>query len=212
MRIQTFVFNPFYENTYVLYDDSKEAVIIDPGCYEAYEKEELVSFIAENELKPVAIWNTHCHIDHVLGNAFCKRHFKIPLLVPEGEKDVFNAIPSYSSNYGFQQYEAAEIDQWIEPTGTLQFGASHLQILYAPGHSPGHLMFFEEKSNQLIAGDVIFRESIGRTDLPGGDYATLEQSIKTQVYKLKLEVTIYSGHGPTTTVQHEIANNPFVKP
>ncbi|MFZ9044662.1 MAG: MBL fold metallo-hydrolase [Cyclobacteriaceae bacterium] len=211
MRIQTFVFNPFFENTYIVTDDTREAVIIDPGCYEDYEKQELVSYIGENKLKPVAIWNTHCHIDHVLGNAYCARHFNIPLLVPEGEKPVLDSVPAYSSNYGFQQYEIAEVNEWIPNKGILSFGTTQLDILYAPGHSLGHLMFLERKTNQLIAGDVIFRESIGRTDLPGGDYATLERSIREQVYTLQEDVVIYPGHGPTTTVGHEAIHNPFVR-
>jgi hydroxyacylglutathione hydrolase len=212
MRLQAFVFNPFYENTYLLYDETGECLIVDPGCYEPYEQHELTTFVEENSLSPKAVINTHCHIDHVLGNAFCKRHFDIPLKVPKGEKVVLDSVPSYSSNYGFQQYEPAEVDAWLDEVGLISFGKTELKILYAPGHAPGHLMFLHEPSDQLIAGDVIFRESIGRTDLPGGDYQTLESSIRTQVYTLADEVVIYPGHGPQTTVGHEKANNPFVKP
>ena len=212
MRVHTFVFNPFYENTYVLYDDSRAAVIIDPGCYEGYEQQELIQFIKDTNLKPVAVWNTHCHIDHVLGNAFCKRQFQIPLLVPIGEKAVLDAVPAYSSNYGFQKYEPAEVDQWIDAPSTLSFGNTELEVILAPGHAPGHVMYYHKPTAQLLAGDVIFKESIGRTDLPGGDFVTLEKSIKTVVYTLPENVVIFPGHGPTTTVGHEKQFNPFVRP
>ena len=211
MQLHKFEFNPFYENTYILYDETGEAIIIDPGCYEPYEQAELTNFITKNQLKPVAVVNTHCHIDHVLGNAFCKRQFGIPLQIPVGEQEVLDAVPTYSSNYGFQRYEQAEVDSHFENEGKLSFGQTELKILYAPGHAPGHLMFLHEESKQLIAGDVIFRQSIGRTDLPGGDFDTLEHSIKTQVYTLADEVTIFPGHGPSTTIGYEKQHNPFVK-
>jgi glyoxylase-like metal-dependent hydrolase (beta-lactamase superfamily II) len=212
MNIHSFVFNPFYENTYVLYDESGEALIIDPGCYESYEQGELVAFIAEKKLTPVAVVNTHCHVDHVLGNAFCKKQFGIPLWIPSGEKEVYSAVHVYSANYGFTRYEAATVDVLIPQAGELTFGQSKLSILFAPGHAPGHLMYYHKETSNLIAGDVIFRESIGRTDLPGGDLSTLEKSIREQVYALPDTVIIYPGHGPTTSVSHEKTNNPFVKP
>jgi hydroxyacylglutathione hydrolase len=212
MELHSFVFNPFYENTYLLFDNTGQCVIIDPGCYETYEKNELVAFITDHSLTPVSVVNTHCHIDHVLGNAFCKRQFDIPLQVPLGEKVVLDSVPTYSSNYGFQQYDPAEVDEWLPESGTVNFGETELKILFAPGHAPGHLMYYHEKSQLLIAGDVIFRDSIGRTDLPGGDFATLEKSIREQVYSLPKNVTIFPGHGPSTTVEYEMSNNPFVKP
>ena len=210
MKLHSFVFNPFYENTYLLYDETGEAVIVDPACYRPEEQSELVDFIATKKLHPVAILNTHCHIDHVLGNAFCQRQYGVRLHVPHGEKVVLDAAPSYSSSYGLGQYEPARVDQWLDGGGTIGFGQTELSIHYAPGHSPGHVMYYHEPSGSLIAGDVIFRESIGRTDLPGGDYPTLERSIREKVYTLPGTVTIYPGHGPSTTVAHEMTHNPFV--
>ena len=210
MQLHKFEFNPFYENTYVLYDQSGEAIIIDPGCYEAYEQAELTNFITKNQLKPIAVVNTHCHIDHVLGNAFCKRHFGIPLWIPADEQVVFDAVPSYSSNYGFQRYEHTDVDMHLGNTGVLAFGNTELEIRFAPGHAPGHLMYYHQESKQLIAGDVIFRQSIGRTDLPGGNYETLEASIRNMVYTLPNDTNIFPGHGTSTTVGHEKQFNPFV--
>ncbi len=211
MELKTFVFNPFYENTYLLYDENKEAVIVDPGCYEKFEQDELISFIHENDIKPLAILNTHCHIDHVLGNAFLKRHYGIPLWIPENEQEMFRSVEAYAFNWGIANYETSEPDHLYAEDETFELGDSSIRFIYAPGHSPGHMMLYIDKDATLIAGDVIFRESIGRSDLPGGDYATLESSIKQKVYTLPKDTNIFPGHGPQTTVGYEMMNNPFVK-
>ncbi len=211
MHIETFVFNPFYENTYIIYNDQKNAIIIDPGCYEKYEEKEITEFISENQLIPKLILNTHCHIDHVLGNLYLKEHYNIPLWIPTLEAEMLQAVTAYASGWGILGYQSANPDKLINENTQIELGDLKLSCIFAPGHSPGHLMFYHRESNTLLGGDVIFKESIGRTDLPGGNFETLENSIKTNVYSLPDETTIYPGHGPITTVGYEKDNNPFVK-
>lgn len=211
MKVKSFVFNAFFENTYLISNDQGETFIIDPGCYETYEQNQLTDYIEKNHLKPVAIINTHCHVDHVLGNAFLQRFYQIPLWIPEGEVDLLRAVTVYAPQYGLARYEPAVPDNTLPTTGSIQLGDISLEIIFAPGHAPGHIMLYHAESQQLIAGDVIFSESIGRTDLPGGDYPTLEKSIKEGVYTLPDTTTIYPGHGPSTKVGHEKKYNPFVR-
>ncbi len=211
MNIKSFVFNAFYENTYLLASSNLETIILDPGCYEDFEKKELTDFIKTNKLKPIAIINTHCHIDHVLGNDYLKKLYDIPLWIPATEKNLLKSVSTYATSMGIQNYQEAQPDKLLSEKDVITFGSDKLEILYAPGHSEGHLMFYHAAEKSLMAGDVIFRESIGRTDLPGGDFKTLVESIKNQVYTLSEVVKIYPGHGPSTTVGHEKENNPFVK-
>ena len=212
MDIKSFVFNAFYENTYLLSSSNLETLILDPGCYEDFEKKELTDFIKTNKLKPIAIINTHCHIDHVLGNDYLKKLYDIPLWIPATEKNLLKSVATYAPTMGIQDYQEAEPDKLLSEKDVITFGSEKLEILYAPGHSEGHLMFYHAAEKSLMAGDVIFRESIGRTDLPGGNFKTLEESIKNQVFTLPEVVEIYPGHGPSTTVGHEKKHNPFVKP
>ncbi len=211
MDIKSFVFNAFYENTYLLASSNLETLILDPGCYEDFEKKELTDYIKTNKLKPIAIINTHCHIDHVLGNDYLKKLYEIPLWIPAMEKNLLKSVSTYAPTMGIQNYREAQPDKLLGEKDVITFGTDKLEILYAPGHSEGHLMFYHAADKSLMAGDVIFRESIGRTDLPGGDFKTLEKSIKNHVYSLPEAVKIYPGHGPSTTVGHEKENNPFVK-
>ena len=212
MDIKSFVFNAFYENTYLLSSPNLETLIVDPGCYEDFEKKELSDFVKVNKLNPIAIINTHCHIDHVLGNDYLKKLYDIPLWIPATEKTLLKSVSTYAPTMGIQNYQEAQPDKLLSEKDVIDFGSEKLEILYAPGHSKGHLMFYHAADKLLMAGDVIFRESIGRTDLPGGDFKTLEESIKNQVYTLPDAVEIYPGHGSRTTVGHEKNNNPFVKP
>ncbi|MCW5909738.1 MAG: MBL fold metallo-hydrolase [Cyclobacteriaceae bacterium] len=209
MKIQTFTFNPFQENTFVAYDESGEAVVIDPGCYDADEKAELVQFIENNRLTVKLLLNTHCHIDHVLGNDFIKSKYNVPFLIHEKELPVLMAVKSYSSNYGFALYREALPDRFLKEGDMVSFGNTHLQVLFLPGHAPGHIGFYHKPTHALLSGDVIFESSIGRTDLPGGDYNTLIQSIRQKVFALPDETIVYPGHGNTTTVGEEKVSNPF---
>lgn len=211
MEIKSFVFNPFYENTYVLWDDTSEAIIVDPGCYEKYERDELIGFVREKKLNVKAVVNTHCHIDHVLGNYFMKSEFNCPLLIPVNEADNYRAVKVYAPQWGIQQYTEAEPDELLENEGTFTFGSTRLEKIYVPGHSPGHLVFFHKEEKKLIGGDVLFQGSIGRTDLPGGNHEQLLNNIKTKLYILPDETEVFPGHGSTTTIGFEKRNNPFVK-
>ena len=210
IQLKCFIFNPMAENTYLLYDESKEAIIIDPGCYEKHEQEKLKEFIQKNKLKVNKLLNTHCHIDHVLGNAFVKREFGVNLWIHEIEKPYLKAVSSYAFNYGFANYESTDADKFLVPGEKIHFGHSELDILFVPGHAPGHLAFYSAKDKMLIGGDVLFQSSIGRSDLPGGDFQTLINSIKDKFYTLPDDITVYTGHGPKTTIRIEKSTNPFV--
>lgn len=209
IHVQTFTFNPFQENTYVLYDDTKECVIIDPGCYEKEEREELTSFIEINGLKVSEILNTHCHVDHVLGNKFVKEYYKVKLTYHRLEEATYRAVKVYAPNYGFAMYEEALGDRYIEEGDQIRFGNSILDIVFVPGHAPGHVAFYNSAEKICIGGDVLFYDSIGRTDLPGGDFGTLISSIHNKIFSLPDEMVVYPGHGPKTTVGREKKLNPF---
>lgn len=211
MNIKSFVFNPFYENTIVLSSSEGNCYIFDPGCYEDYEQKELTDYIQMEGLNVKAIINTHCHIDHVLGNQFLKNHYNVPLMIPKNEVEVFDAVPAYAPQWGITSYEHASVDNYLVEGKSLELDELELKLIEVPGHSPGHIMFYIQKENILIGGDVLFRESIGRTDLPGGNHEALLTNIQEKVYTLPENVTVYPGHGPTTTIGHEKQYNPFVR-
>lgn len=210
LHIKSFTFNPLQENTYLAYDDQGIAVLIDPGCYNAVERKELEDFVVSNGLKLQHILNTHCHIDHVLGNAWAKLRFGIPLWIHPKEVPVLKSVEVYAPNYGFQNYEPSEADHFLETGMDFKVGEDSLKVLFVPGHAPGHVVFYHEKSSQCIAGDTLFRGSIGRTDLPGGNHALLLEKIKTELFSLPADTKVYSGHGPETTIGFEKVYNPFV--
>ncbi|NOS55442.1 MAG: MBL fold metallo-hydrolase [Cyclobacteriaceae bacterium] len=209
MTLESFVFNPFSENTYVAFDDTKEAVIIDPGCYEPSEQAELDRFIAAQGLTVKYILNTHCHIDHVLGNFHCKTKYKVPLLIHRQDEKVLLAVQSYASNYGFAGYQPTVPDRFLEDNESFVFGNTKWKVLFLPGHSPGHIAFYDEQKKTVLSGDVLFKRSIGRTDLPGGNFDVLLKSIQQKLFLLPDDVVVYSGHGPTTTIGEEKRLNPF---
>lgn len=209
IQIQNFVFNPFLENTYVLYDETKEAIVIDPGCYEQAERTELSDFIAANELKVVQLINTHCHIDHVFGNSFIKRKYDVKLTIHKEDEATLRSVEVYAPAYGFQNYERSEADAFYAEGDQVKFGNSTLDVLFTPGHAPGHVVLVNQDQHICIGGDVLFDGSIGRTDLPGGEYDVLIKSIHDKVFALADDTVIYPGHGGTTTVGKEKASNPF---
>lgn len=209
VEIKSFTFNPFMENTYVVFDESKEAVIVDPGCYEPEEEHMLADYISQNDLKPKFVLNTHCHIDHVLGNEFVKNKYNIPLVIGEKEVETLKAVATYSTNYGFQGYQSSEPDQLLKTGDSISFGQTRLDHLFVPGHAPGHIAFYDQSQSYIIGGDVLFEGSIGRTDLPGGDFPTLLNSIRTEFFKFPNDTIVYSGHGMPTTIGKEKSSNPF---
>lgn len=210
MDVSIFTFNAFQENTYVLYDDTKECVIIDPGCSNAEEQKTLTDFIASNNLTPVRLLNTHCHIDHVLGNSFVADTYSLELEAHKGEIPVLESCKMVANMYNISYTESPLITQYIDEGDAIQFGNTTLEIFFTPGHSPASISFLNREQGILIAGDVLFQRSIGRTDLPGGDFNTLIQSIKTKFYPLEDIVRVYPGHGPSTTIGEEKQANPFL--
>ncbi|MBD8487206.1 MBL fold metallo-hydrolase [Echinicola sp. CAU 1574] len=210
LQVKSFTFNPFQENTYILYDHTKKAVIIDPGCYEKGEKETLTSFIKSEGLQPVRLLNTHCHIDHVLGNYFINQTYGLPLEIHPQDEQVLNAVPTYASNYGFPLFSSCPVGSFINEGDEIKFGETTLEVIWVPGHAPGHVVFYHAESKTCIGGDTLFQGSIGRTDLPGGDHQTLLTAIKEKLFTLPDDVKVYPGHGPATLIGHEKIYNPFV--
>ncbi len=209
MDIQSFVFNPFQENTYVISDDTMECVIVDPGCYDDAEKKELTDYISSNKLKVKMLLNTHCHIDHVLGNAFVKEKYNTKLHIHRKEEFVLYAQQVIAPHYGIHNYQEAKPDAYLSEGDHVVFGDQEFTVLFVPGHAPGHIAFYNQKEKVVLGGDVLFLNSIGRTDLPGGDFKTLIDSIHQKLFTLPDEVTVYPGHGPETTIGVEKLTNPY---
>ncbi len=210
MEIASFTFSSWAENTYILYDDSAEACIIDPGCNSPEEQQQLASFIDSKQLKPTVLVNTHCHIDHVLGNKFVSETYNLPLTAHQGEQIVLDNMINVAMMYGTPYEPSPDISLYLDEGDKLSFGSTNLEVLFTPGHSPASISFFHKETNQLIGGDVLFKGSIGRTDLPGGDYDTLISNIKNKFLPLGDAVRVYSGHGPVTTIGEERKSNPFL--
>jgi hydroxyacylglutathione hydrolase len=210
LTVKSFEFSPIQENTYILYNEFNDCIIIDPGCYYDAEKDKLVAFIAENKLNPTMLINTHCHLDHVFGNKFIAEKYNLTLQMHENEKSVLAFAPTSGLMYNipFDNYEGDFI--YLNEGDTIKLGEDELNVLLTPGHSPGSLSFYSAKNNFVIAGDVLFKNSIGRSDLPGGNHEQLIKSIKEKLLVLPSETIVYSGHGPATTIGEEKKNNPYL--
>ena len=210
IHIHFLTFNPFQENTYILYDETKECVIIDPGCYEKEEKKEMKKFIEENKLKPVRLLNTHCHIDHILGNSFIADTYNLKLEMHEKDLPVLNSTVDYGQLFGLNVDPSPQPEKFLQEGDEIKFGNSKLKVIFVPGHAPGHIAFVCEDQKFVINGDVLFEGSIGRTDLPGGDHETLIESIMQKMLPLGDDYKVYTGHGSPTTIGFERNNNPFL--
>ncbi|BDQ02111.1 MBL fold metallo-hydrolase [Ignavibacterium sp.] len=211
LKIHSFEFNPFNENTYLLWDDeTKETAIIDPGCYDEFEKSELKNFIEEQNLIPKLLINTHCHIDHILGVSFIKENYDVIYLIPEKDLPLHKNASSQGQMFGFDLEELPEPDEFITEEKIIRLGQEELKPLFTPGHTAGEYCFYSEKNKICITGDVLFHQSIGRTDLWGGDYDTLIQSIRTKLLTLPDDTRIFPGHGIDSTIGIERKQNPFL--
>jgi len=211
IKIETFVFNLFAVNTFVVWDEeTKETAIIDPGTSGLAEEELLDDFISKNDLKIKYLINTHCHIDHILGCNFVKEKYNPQFLVPEKDVPLFQNAQVQTSAFGVEFKEPPKPDGFITEEEELQLGKTKIKFLFTPGHTPGEYCIYFEEEKICITGDVLFREGIGRTDLWGGDYNRLISSIETKLFTLPGDVTIYPGHGQPSTISHEMKNNPFL--
>lgn len=209
LQIKLFEFSPIQENTYVLYNEFNDCLIIDPGCYYDDEKDELVNFLIKMDLKPKMLLNTHCHLDHVFGNKFIAEKFGLTLQIHRNEKLVLDFAPKSGLMYNlpFDNYNGDFI--YLAAGDKIKLGTDELTVIEAPGHSPGHICFYCAAQHFIISGDVLFKRSIGRTDLPGGDHETLLKNIREKLFTLPAETQVYSGHGPVTTIGEEKTHNPF---
>ena len=212
IHIKSFVCNPYQENTYLLYDDDGTTAIIDPGMYGAAEEEAVRAFIETQGLEPTLLLNTHCHVDHVLGNRYIYEQYGLLPLFHEGELPLLMEVQNYAPQMGIRYDSPSPIGEtFLAESGAVHFGRNELTLIFAPGHSPAHLCFYHREQGFLIGGDVLFRNSIGRTDLPGGNHQQLLSSIAQQLYTLPNETVVYPGHGPETTIGYEKQTNPFIR-
>lgn len=209
LAVQSFIFNPVQENTYVLYD-GKDACIIDPGCYFGNERRTLQEWLLEQKLNPKFLLNTHCHLDHVFGNKFVHDEYGLTLHIHEKEQEVLQHAPASALrwNMPFENYRGNLI--FLKAGDRIILGGHQLDVLFTPGHSPGSICFYSEAQHFVVSGDALFKLSIGRTDLPGGNHDTLLNSIRETLFSLPNETIVYPGHGEPTTVGYEKKHNPFV--
>ncbi|MFN8237887.1 MAG: MBL fold metallo-hydrolase [Chitinophagales bacterium] len=209
--IAVFCFNPFQENTYILSGTNKECWIIDPGCYTLQEQKILANHIEKNALRPVRLLNTHCHLDHIYGNRFISDEYQLELGIHEKEIPVLQSAAMGARLFGAKIPDKCEPGYFIKEGDIFNLNDVPFKVLFTPGHSPGSICYYQKDEQFAVVGDVLFSGSIGRTDLPGGDYDTLIKSIKTQLLVLEDATEIYNGHGPSTTIGEERRYNPFLR-
>ena len=208
IHVRSFTFNGFQENTYLVYGDSKSCVIIDPGCYDRSEQRELTGFIEKNELIVKAVWNTHCHIDHILGNAFCCETYGVSLAAHKEELFTLSMADRSAQMYGLDGYiPSPQPTVWFEDHQEIILDDIQFKVIFGPGHSVGHIAFYNQEQHVLIGGDILFRGSFGRTDLPGGSMEVLKKTIHERLFTLPDATVVYSGHGPATTIGEEKRTN-----
>ncbi len=211
INIETFVFNPFQENTYILYDHTGECIIVDAGCQEQEERDQLTDYMDEHGFRPVKLVNTHCHIDHILGVGYLARKYDLPFFIHPDEKFLFAHSRSQAEFYGLELDPPPGPDGFLKEGDRVEFGESALEVIHIPGHSPGGILLHCPGQKFILAGDALFLQSIGRTDLPGGDYDSLIGGIKKKLMGLDPDTIVYPGHGPHTRIGDEKASNPFLR-
>lgn len=210
IKIQPFVFNAFQVNTYVLSDETGECIIVDAACYTQKEKDSIDQYITSNHLRPVKLINTHCHVDHVLGMKHVVSKYKTTVEANEADVPLLSDAKNHGVIFGFDVEEPPVVTEYLTEGKDVTFGNSTLKSFHVPGHSPGSIAFYNPEQKFVITGDVLFKGSIGRTDLPGGDYDQLMQSIYKKLMTLPPETEVFPGHGPSTTIHEEALSNPFL--
>ncbi len=212
LKLQIFVFNPFSENTYLLWDEaSGDGAVIDPGCSIEAEEKQLADFIEDKGIKLKYLLNTHCHIDHIFGNPFIKDNYSVEFVIPEKDEFLFELAQEQANMFGVNLNPMPKPDSYFSEDRKLFLGKEELSFLFTPGHTPGEYSIYDKNGKRCFTGDVLFLEGVGRTDLWGGDYNTLMNSIKTKLFALPGEVTVYPGHGPESSINYEIKNNPYMR-
>jgi hydroxyacylglutathione hydrolase len=211
ITVKRFIFNPIQENTYVVYNGKDACAIVDPGCYFPEEKNILSGWLKKSGLHPNILLNTHCHLDHVFGNKWAAEHYDLELQIGEKELWTFNFAPESGIRWSmpFENYSGNII--FLKEGDEILMGEDKLEVLFIPGHSVGHVVFYNRRQGFVIGGDVLFRMGIGRTDIPGGDSETLLESIRKKLFTMPDDVIVYPGHGEPTTIGYEKENNPFLK-
>lgn len=209
-KVNRFVFNSFGVNTYVLADNTGKCLIVDPACQSKQEENELTSFLSDNNLQPTGMVNTHFHIDHIVGNTFICNTYNLRPQCHKGSKMFWETAVEFGSVFGIKVENLIIPSDFIEEGDSIEFGDSSVQVLYTPGHADGSVCLVNHADRYVIAGDVLFRDSIGRTDLPTGNFDVLYQSITSKLFTLPDDYVVYPGHGPETTIGYEKLNNPFL--
>jgi glyoxylase-like metal-dependent hydrolase (beta-lactamase superfamily II) len=211
MHIHKLTYNPFQENTYIISDDDNNCVIIDPGCYFREEEQHLLEYIRTKSLKPLALLNTHAHLDHIMGNQWVKQHFDIDLYLHPDDQPLLSMADQSAQLYGLHEFKSSPApDKWLTAGETLQFGGITLDVIFGPGHAPGHVAFYNAAEKFVINGDILFDGSYGRVDLPGGDFQTLKNTITQKMFALPEDTVVYTGHGGETTIGKEKRGNPIL--
>ncbi len=210
IKVEKFVVNPLGENSFVLSDETGKCVLIDPGFYYGEEQDEIKNYIESNKLEPVKIVNTHCHFDHIMGVEYVRKEFGIPFCAHRDDAFWIEKAEHQAKIFGFDMRPVQPIDEFLNENETVVFGNAKLEVILIPGHTPGHVVFYSKNDGFLIAGDVLFYGSIGRTDLPGGNYQDLISNIKNKLFELPEETKVYCGHGPETNLGFEKRSNPFL--
>jgi len=211
IHLQKMTFNSFMVNTYLLYDETGACIIIDAACYDVEEQQEVKDFLTKHHLKLVRNLNTHCHVDHVLGNPFIAGSFQVFPEYHQHSLPFFRTIREIGSSFGYTIDQQPEPARFLVEDETIHWGNSSLKVLFTPGHAAGSVCFYNENQGFVITGDVLFKDTIGRTDLPSGDFNQLMKSIKTKLFTLPPNTIVYPGHGPETQIGYEMENNMFIR-
>ena len=213
IKIKTFYFNDLRECTYVLWDETGEAIIVDPGCYSESEKERLAKFVESNNLKPVKIVQTHGHFDHIMGSAYVSKKWNLQTYIHPGDKNQLERAKQYTEMFGYTIEPPSTQTIDLEEGAEIKFGNSTLKVMHTPGHTKGGVSIYSQEIGNkfVLTGDTLFAGSIGRTDLPGGDYDELMESLLDKLVKLGDDYRVLPGHGPETTIGEELRSNPFLR-